>query len=66
MNWTQPRCERCWFDDPENENIRIPVRVITDDPYEWRICAWCGKPTVAGIFVRVDPRTVPYPEEEDA
>ncbi len=28
-------------------------------------CSWCGMPTNSGIFVRADPRTVPFPQPDD-
>lgn len=58
MNWTQPMCERCWFDQRGNV---MPTRVNALPPAER--CAWCGRPTVAGIYVRQDPTAVPYPAE---
>ena len=63
-NWNQPQCERCWVDQHTNSDgtIREPVRVR--DVEGARVCAFCGYPTWAGIFVRADPSAVPYPEEE--
>lgn len=66
MSWTQPMCERDWikqqskWDGDVLLSIRIPV-IVLDRGIEQ--CAWCGEPTVVGIFVRVDPSTVPYPRE---
>jgi hypothetical protein len=55
MSWTQPLCERCWFD----EHDHMPTRFTGGELAER--CCLCGKPTVAGIFVRMDPAKVPYP-----
>jgi hypothetical protein len=62
MNWNQPQCERCWVDTHTDDdgNLRVPVRLsfVGDDP---DVCAWCGYPTWAGIYVRADPSTVAFP-----
>lgn len=70
-SWNQPKCERCWIDHegkweplashPEAERlleVRSPVRV---SEVELETCSWCGEPTIFGVFVRADPRSVPYP-----
>lgn len=57
MSWTQACCERCWF---ERYAPRDPLRLV--DPDE-EICCFCGGPSSAGIYVRVDPATVPYPQD---
>lgn len=71
LSWDQPCCERCWIyrigrtDDGE---IRRPVRVAGRDPVVEQ-CAFCGMLTIMGIYVRHDPREVPYPStanDEDA
>jgi hypothetical protein len=41
-------CERCWFDQ---RGDRMPVRLAHPDAER---CAWCGRPTIAGIYVRAD------------
>ena len=28
-------------------------------------CSFCGEFTIVGIYVRQDPKTVPYPAEDD-
>jgi len=59
-NWTQPLCERCWFSERPDE---IPTRFIGQCTVER--CCMCGLETIAGIFVRRDPATVPFPDGED-
>lgn len=59
MNWTQPLCCDCWH--AEHVNLR-PIRIR--DP-EIERCCKCGKLTDSGIYLRIDPRTVPYPTEEE-
>lgn len=62
MTWTQPLCDACW------ETARpghAPTRVFDDTmtaPIS-ETCCRCGQPT-EGIYVRIDPSTVPYPREE--
>jgi hypothetical protein len=57
MNWTQPICPGCYA---KREPGRTPVRVSEDyaDPEN---CCGCGQETRAGIYLRVDPRTVKFP-----
>jgi hypothetical protein len=59
MNWTQPICGDCYA-------VRSPGRNPTcmSDP-DARVCCDCGKTTSEGIFLGVDPRTVPFPEDEE-
>lgn len=59
-NFTQPVCERCWrmahYDaDPVKLHIPVPER-----------CCLCGAMTRDGIYERLDPRIVPYPQEAQA
>jgi hypothetical protein len=57
MSWTQAICERCWgIAHPGME----PTRLI--DP-EFETCCFCGAHTDDGIYVRIDPRSVPYPRK---
>lgn len=72
LSWTQPCCERCWIDREGTWEIdeaegfqylaalRQPVRMVRDEAVLER-CSFCGGPTFIGIYVRVDPATVPYP-----
>jgi len=59
MSFTQPICRPCWDQrEPGADPVRIP-----DAPRE--TCAFCGKPSSAGIYTRVDPSSVPYPQDVD-
>ena len=75
LSWNQPCCEQCWFEirgewgiarcggrDTEYlVSITMPVRLI--EPVLER-CAYCGAPTIFGVYRRQDPSTVPYPKQE--
>lgn len=59
MGWTQPFCYRCWnADNPDqpvkNDPVGAPER-----------CCKCNDVTRSGIYVRVDPATVPYPQPDE-
>lgn len=55
MSYTQPICRPCFsIKHPSRE----PVRVRDD---ESRTCCLCGDPTVTGIYIRINPATVPFP-----
>ena len=57
MTWTQAACAECY-------NRERPGKVPTRMKPEYREterCCWCGEDTRSGIYVRVDPATVPYP-----
>ena len=64
MSWTQPICERDWiaqhasWADGEVVSIDRPHRLV--DP-EIERCAYCGEPTIFGVYVRDDPARVKYP-----
>lgn len=59
MKWTQPICVKCW-------NWRNPQRKAQPTANgELAICCYCGDATRSGIYIRVDPRTVPYPQEDE-
>jgi len=53
----QPCCEDCWV---ARYAVRRPVRV-TADRFLAVPCCHCGRITHSGIYVRVDPASVPYP-----
>lgn len=58
MKWTQPLCAACWAATyPHRDQIRVTTPEIEQ-------CCVCGHPTRAGIYVRRDPATVPYPTTE--
>lgn len=60
--WNHTQCERCWFDrnftaySDGSAQVRMPVRVQASAEEALRRCCYCGKPTIAGIFVRDDPQ----------
>lgn len=60
VTWTQAICAACW---EVREPGRVPVRV-RGQAYAERCCD-CGKATPDGIFMRIDPKTVRFPTEED-
>ena len=62
MNWTQPVCDPCWVD---KEGDRAPIRVASELGAERENCCHCGKETYSGIYLRVDPTTVPVPSQEE-
>lgn len=60
MTWTQPVCENRF---QELNPGRSPVIYKLQIPEsEWEPCCFCKEPT--NIYVRLDPKTVPYPREE--
>lgn len=63
MNWNQPCCDACWIAYTLQHEMpgREPVR-LRQPMHEQ--CCFCGEGTLSGIYVRVDPRTVAYPQEE--
>jgi hypothetical protein len=56
--FTQPLCNACW---EEKNPGRMPV-TVKDSTIEK--CCLCGNSTKDGIFIRIDPKTVPYPMEK--
>jgi hypothetical protein len=55
--WTQPLCWACW----ERRNPgRKPAALVVADLEQ---CCDCGGLTQSGIYVRVDPATVRFPQE---
>jgi hypothetical protein len=60
MGWTQAICVACW-------NERNPDRptnpAISYEHGDEECCCHCGQATRSGIYVRVNPATVPYPQE---
>jgi hypothetical protein len=71
LSWTSAICESCWLSrepytvhldsDSGDIQIRTPVR-IRSDIISLQVCGYCGGPTIWGVFVRVDPATIPYPQ----
>lgn len=52
-----------WGPDDHMVGVRKPVLLRAEEATVER-CAFCGEPTIFGCFVRADPATVPFPEEE--
>lgn len=57
MNFNQPSCLPCW--NARNPD-RQPFAVVPAHAVEER-CAYCGGLTTDGIYVRADPKSVPFP-----
>ncbi len=67
MTWAQPLCDECW-----TKAINPPTRVRWPDSvpsprlrerFLGMHCCMCGVRTSSGIFVQLDPATVPFPRE---
>lgn len=67
-SWNQAICERDWveqrstWDGDRLLSIEQPVK-LTEPQLEQ--CAYCGRPTIWGVYVRADPSTVSYPQPQD-
>lgn len=61
MSWTQPVCSADWF--KRNPNRGEPHRIVPEYAEE-ETCCYCGQLTTSGIYVRVDPATVPHPSND--
>ena len=62
LSWTQPMCDACWR---KRNGERNPSR-LTIDTRMLEICSFCGQVTESGIYVREDPRLVPYPAVKES
>ena len=58
--------------EPTGSNVRFTRLVSVEQPVrmvgEWteiERCSWCGQATIFGVFVRADPKSVPYPAEKE-
>jgi hypothetical protein len=56
----QPLCDDCWM----QEHQQPPARRRSGSELE--TCCRCGGLTRSGIYVEVDPQTVPWPSLKDA
>lgn len=56
MSWTQPLCGQCWY--AEHGTSRQPSRLMNP---EVEVCCMCGQETVAGIYIRRDPKECYFP-----
>ena len=52
---TQPLCLRC--------SQRTTSPTSRGACHAWACCL-CGESTTAGIYIRIDPASVPYPSED--
>lgn len=59
MNWTQQICDDCW--KKRNGEEVEPTRLR--DPNAEK-CCFCGQVNNSGIYIRVDPKTIPHASEE--
>jgi hypothetical protein len=57
-DWTQAVCTSCW-NERNPDKAHIDVFGLTGA----EMCCWCGNDTTSGIYVRVDPATVPFPTQ---
>lgn len=58
--WNHPLCDDCWkLRAPEREPVRIR------DVSKATTCAQCGRDTYSGIWVRIQPGTLPYSPTDD-
>jgi len=57
MNFTQPICEDCWTERNPHRQAMSLVNAGQEH------CCYCNAPTDDGIYIRVDPRTVPHPTD---
>lgn len=75
-SWTQPCCEACWIDehgewDMDSDEAEVWQHLVSCRQPVMSLeaglerCAFCGRPTVVGIYVRHDPNDVPYPAKRD-
>ncbi|MBF6138086.1 hypothetical protein IU501_34525 [Nocardia otitidiscaviarum] len=57
-SWTQAVCEDCW----DARHNHRPANRAAIGVHE--ICCYCGTSTHSGIYVRIDPATVAFPQQE--
>ncbi|PXX59852.1 hypothetical protein DFR70_111239 [Nocardia tenerifensis] len=58
MSWrTQAICVPCWNRDHPDEQTTEPAQECVLER-----CCLCGSETQAGIYVRLDTATVPFPQ----
>ena len=70
LSWNQPMCERDWiaqrgvWEGDRLVSLEKPVG-LTREYIEVEQCAWCGEPTIFGVFVRANPANVRFPAEKE-
>lgn len=58
LSWTQPVCNDCWDEDhPDRPSPGLEAG-------DAESCCKCDYLTRSGIYVRIDPTSVPYPRVE--
>ena len=60
-SWTQPACDTCFAGT--FPKVTDPFRVV-EELRETETCCMCGCRTRSGLYVRLNPSTVPHPSEE--
>jgi hypothetical protein len=60
-SWTQPACDTCFAET--FPSVTNPARMVKEMRTDER-CCMCGAVDRSGIFIRINPSTVPYPTEE--
>lgn len=69
MSFTQPVCDPCWVEEhsewaetSDGEMVPVSYSIPTVmKGYPLELCCLCGRHTISGIYIRRDPRAVPYP-----
>lgn len=64
MTWTQPICAARWNQDYSEGRRTVNVELDEIGSGDLEHCCYCNKPTLSGLYVRLDPATVPYPRKE--
>lgn len=60
-SWTQPACDTCFAG--VFPGVAEPFR-MTENMREDEVCCMCGVTHRSGIYIRINPSTVPHPTEE--
>lgn len=60
-SWTQPACDTCFAD--LFPKVKNPHRMELD-ARNIEVCCMCGAETENGLYIRINPRTVPHPTED--
>ena len=60
-SWTQPICRACWNErNPDRQGTNAATLLLSVP----ELCCYCGEHATTGIYVRVDPMSVPFPQAE--
>jgi hypothetical protein len=60
--WSQSLCDACFAGF--RPDVPHPVR-IKEEYRDTEKCALCGTQTRSGLYVRINPREVPYPRRKE-